>query len=101
SARRGAAKRNGRPLESGMASARTSESHPIQVGWLKTRWPGQIGLTFAPGKKQRSPASGAAWDRDLDRDLADLREKYGATHLVCLLEDAELRELEIEALPEA
>lgn len=76
--------------------ARTSLTHPIRVDWLKIPWPGRVGLTFAPGKKQPNAATGA-WDRDLAVDLAGLRAE-GADHLVCLIEDHELAELSIDGL---
>lgn len=77
---------------------RTSITHPIRVDWLPVPWLGRIGLTFAPGKKQASAQTGP-WDRDLGADLARLRAEYGVSHLICLLEDAELTELSIERLP--
>jgi len=83
--------------------SRTSFSHPIRVGWLPSLpdlGPGRVGLTFAPGKKQRDAATGP-WDRDLDVDLRCLREEFGVEHLVCLLEDQELDSLAIADLPSA
>ncbi len=76
---------------------KTSASHPIRVDWLPLPWPGRVGLTFAPGKKQPSAASGN-WDRDLAADLDRLRTENGAHHLVSLVEDAELHELGINEL---
>lgn len=80
---------------------RTSHSHPISVAWLPTPepWLGKVGLTFAPGKWQPKAASGS-WDRNLALDLARLKHDFDAAHLVCLLEDHELRELRIERLPD-
>ncbi|MCC6214828.1 MAG: cyclin-dependent kinase inhibitor 3 family protein [Polyangiaceae bacterium] len=77
---------------------RTSASDPIRVDFLAgERVPlGRLGLTLAPGK--RSPGLAALWHRDLDADLGRLREHYGATHLVSLLEDRELPLLGIEPL---
>lgn len=77
---------------------KTSASHPIRVDWLPTSWLGDVGLTFAPGKKQADAASGS-WDRDLPADLRRLREDFRTDHLVCLLEDHELGELAIDPLP--
>ncbi|MCZ2110943.1 MAG: hypothetical protein LC118_15475 [Dehalococcoidia bacterium] len=79
---------------------RTSASHPIRVDWLPTPWLGRVGLTFAPVKKQPDAASGS-WDRDLTADIERLRAEFSAAHLVCLLDDSELVELEIEGLPSA
>jgi len=77
--------------------AKTSSSHPLRVDWLRVPWSGQVGLTFAPGKKQLNAATGA-WDRDLDTDLRRLRHDLRVDHLVCLLEDHEFDELEISGL---
>ena len=77
---------------------RTSQSHPIRVDWLPTPWPGNVGLTFAPGKKQKDAITGE-WDRDLETDLLRLKTEHRTGHLVCLLEDAELTQLAIELLP--
>ena len=78
---------------------RTSETHPIEVGWLSDLWPGRVGLTLAPGKQQPGGLSGA-WMRSLELDLQRLRTVYGAQHLVCLLEDRELVKLVISELPQ-
>jgi ADP-ribosylglycohydrolase/protein-tyrosine phosphatase len=77
---------------------RTSESHPIYVDFLPREacaLPGRIGLTFAPGKKDPR----RDWDRDLDADLARLIDHDHATLLVSLVEDHELKLLDIERLP--
>jgi ADP-ribosylglycohydrolase len=76
---------------------RTSATHPIRVDWLPTPWLGRVGLTFAPGKKQTDAATGV-WERDLRADVERLRAGFAADHLVCLLEDAEFAELQIEGL---
>ncbi|MGE4067447.1 MAG: ADP-ribosylglycohydrolase family protein [Vicinamibacterales bacterium] len=78
---------------------RTSLTHPIRVDWLDTPWRGRVGLTLAPGKKQAYPQSGAPWDRDLDADVARLRD-VGTHDLVCLVEDIELEHLSIPDLVE-
>jgi protein-tyrosine phosphatase len=79
---------------------KTSESSPIQVALLAPpSLPGRIGMTFAPGKHQSRMT--AVWRRDLDADLGRLRGEFGATVLVCLLEEHELRAVEIEQLPDA
>ena len=49
---------------------------------------GAIGLTFCPGKKHYGAHEGQ-WDRDLDADLAVIRES-GAEALVTLMEEEEL-----------
>lgn len=80
-----------------MNTPRTSATHPIRVDWLPTPWLGKVGLTFAPGKKQSHSATGA-WERDLATDIERLRREFSANHLVCLLEDPEFAELQIESL---
>ena len=82
-----------------MSEPKTSSSHPIRVDWLPTPWPGQVGLTFAPGKKDNSAYSGA-WDRDLRTDLQRLRNKFLTDDLVSLVEDHELKRLGIADLVE-
>lgn len=80
---------------------RTSDTHPIRADFIKsTEFPvlNQIGMTFAPGKKQGNPVSGAAWDRDLRKDLQFLKLKYDTDILVSLIETAEYEELQINSL---
>ncbi|MBK9342280.1 MAG: ADP-ribosylglycohydrolase family protein [Dehalococcoidia bacterium] len=83
-----------------MSITRTSATHPLRVGWLPTPWLGKVGLTFAPGKKHLEAATGA-WQRDLATDIRRLRDEFSADHLVCLVEDSELKELQIEGLGSA
>lgn len=83
-----------------MADARTSVTHPIEVAWLPLPWPGKVGLTFAPGKKDPAAATGA-WARDLAADLQRLKTVYETAILVSLIEDHELDLLQIQQLPEA
>jgi protein-tyrosine phosphatase len=79
------------------ADARTSGTDPIQVAWLPDRWPGRVGLTFAPGK--RSPSIyGSPWRRDLAADLDRLRDVFALDVLVPLIEDHELQSLQIGGL---
>jgi ADP-ribosyl-[dinitrogen reductase] hydrolase len=61
----------------------------------------RLGLTLAPGKKQANPASGAAWDRDLEADLLRLRAHHLVDVLVSLTEDREHDELAIPELRRA
>lgn len=58
--------------------------------------PGVIGLTLCPGKKD--PARG--WDRDLDRDLAAIRD-WGAEVVVTLIEGHEFALLDVALLSAA
>jgi protein-tyrosine phosphatase len=76
---------------------RTSETHPLQVAWVETNTPGKLGLTLAPGKQQPSLFS-YIWERDLDTDLKDLRQKHGVDLIVPLIEDHELETLGIKDL---
>ena len=76
---------------------RTSTTHPLQIASVRPLpCSGQVGLTFCPGKKQRSAATGA-WDRDLGVDL-DAVAAWGAVAVVTLVEEHELRALQVEHL---
>jgi protein-tyrosine phosphatase len=84
-----------------MRQARTSHSHPIRVDFVTTEkllMPGRIGLTFAPGKKHHGMTG--HWDRDLDADLARLRDEYQTDLLVSLIEEHEFAALQIANLRE-
>lgn len=67
----------------------------LRIDWVRAEelhdeLPGDLGLTFLPGKRgisQRYP--GHVYRRDLDDDLAALRD-VGVGRLVLLVEDAEL-----------
>ncbi|MGG6242823.1 dual specificity protein phosphatase family protein [Nodosilinea sp. AN01ver1] len=79
----------------------TSESLPLRVDFLppdQLPQPGQLGLTIAPGRNDED--SKAIWQRDLQADLARLKDHYGVERLVCLLDAAERRELGIPSLLE-
>jgi ADP-ribosylglycohydrolase/protein-tyrosine phosphatase len=79
----------------------TSKSAPIRVDYLPQHvlgLRGRIGMTFAPGKKDRGVY--AVWDRDLVADLERLRGVYRTNVLVSLVEDPELRLLSIPDLVE-
>jgi protein-tyrosine phosphatase len=78
---------------------RTSESHPLYVDFVQTRgerFPGRLGLTFAPGKCHRSPAGD--WQRDIYKDLRRLREYWQTDVLVSLIEEHEFHSLQIPTL---
>ena len=69
-----------------MVGARTSTTHPLRVDFVDTadlKLPGRLGLTFAPGKKQRHAQTGS-WDRDLEIDLRALKNEGSreAKHLI-------------------
>ena len=75
---------------------KTSATSPIYVDFLDaadTGLAGSIGLTIAPGKKD-----GFLWDRDLDTDLARLRDEYKCDLIVSLMEPHEYEWLGIADL---
>ncbi len=77
--------------------AKTSVTDPLWIGVVKPDLsPGRIGIRLCTGKKD----AGGGWDRDLDLDL-DIVQRWGATTVVTLLEDSELRSLEVTALGDA
>jgi protein-tyrosine phosphatase len=77
---------------------------PLRVDWLgvgSRDGSGDIGLTFLPGK--RGPSfryPGRVYDRDLDADLAALRDA-GVVRLVLLVDDAELERFGTPGRPPA
>ncbi|WP_299195071.1 cyclin-dependent kinase inhibitor 3 family protein [uncultured Amphritea sp.] len=76
---------------------RTSQSHPLQIAEVRAApSQGRIGITFCPGKHDPFAITGA-WARDLDTDL-DLIAEWGATLVVTLVEDFELKELKVPNL---
>ncbi len=77
-------------------TARTSSSHPLQIDAVTVSGGGRVGMTFCPGKKDRHAMTGH-WDRDLEADLASIRE-WGASLLVTLVEDHELALLKVPDL---
>lgn len=74
----------------------TSLTHPLRIDAVAAPGGGLIGMTFCPGKKQRDAASGT-WDRDLDLDLARIRD-WGAVAVVTLMEAHELAKYQVERL---
>ncbi|MBK0052738.1 cyclin-dependent kinase inhibitor 3 family protein [Stenotrophomonas sp. S39] len=77
---------------------RTSLSHPLLIAELPVgALGGAIGVTFAPGKYQEVAMTGA-WARDLDTDVSAIH-RWGAKHLISLLEPWEFEDLRIETLP--
>ncbi len=82
----------------GETAPRTSVSYPIYVDWYDAPAlggaRGRLGMTFAPGKKDKGNT--ATWDRDLDLDMERLRKVERVTTVVCLLQDHELVQLKIQ-----
>lgn len=85
-----------------MDNLKTSQTHPLRVDFVEgeeLRLPGRLGLTLAPGKKQRGALTGD-WGRDLETDLQRLREHYRTDVLVSLIEEHEFEALDIRDLRE-
>ncbi len=85
-----------------MNEVRTSATHPLRVDFVDTtelKLPGRLGLTFAPGKKQRHAFTGV-WERDLATDLIALRDDFKTNLLVSLIEEHEFTHLRIPTLRE-
>lgn len=77
-----------------MSLFQSSSSSPIQIASVPfVHVPGVVGITICPGKKD-----GVKWERDLDTDL-DAIEEWGASAIVCLLEDHEFDTLHVRDLP--
>jgi protein-tyrosine phosphatase len=75
---------------------RTSKTDPLRIASVDIgAGRGKIGVTFAPGKNDRS--YGGLWARDLDADLEAIVD-FGAKALVTLLEQQELARLAITRL---
>lgn len=90
----------GEPSSQVTSVVRTSTSHPLAIGTLETGSNrGRIGVTFCPGKHQQFSMTGT-WQRDLDLDLNAI-VRWGATHLLTLVERWELSDLGVAHLPEA
>lgn len=74
---------------------KTSQSDPLRVDALAAG-AGSIGLCFCPGKHQGGAISGT-WRRDLSTDIAAIR-RWGADHVVTLVEASELDALNVPDL---
>jgi hypothetical protein len=80
-----------------MTQPRTSQTHPLQIAEVRANPShGRIGITFCPGKHDRSAATGA-WARDLATDL-DVIVAWGASLVLTLVEPAELTALQVPDL---
>ena len=78
----------------GMASAKTSVSHPLKINPVSIPdGGGKIGLTFCPGKKHVGSYSGK-WDREIGLDLEQVKA-FGAKALVTLMEGHELEAVKV------
>jgi ADP-ribosyl-[dinitrogen reductase] hydrolase len=75
----------------------TSQTDPLRIAVVPAAG-GEIGLSFCPGK--HAPRfDGGRWRRDLDADLAQIRD-WGAGSVVTLIEDHEFGALCVTALPQ-
>ena len=74
----------------------TSNTHPPHVDLLEFDSGPPLGMTMAPGRRQSSTAG--AVNPALDADLEHLAVHYRTHDLVCLLEDREMRYLNISDL---
>ena len=80
-----------------IGSMKSSVTDPLRIATVSAPGgAGVIGLTLCPGKKD----PGRGWDRDLDTDLAAIRE-WGAEVVVTLVERHELQFLKVSSLPDA
>ena len=79
-----------------MQKERTSDTHPILIDFIDFTWGngGRLGITFAPGKKQRDAMTGI-WHRDLPTDVGRLDNHYQIKPLVSMVEKWEMEELQI------
>lgn len=75
----------------------TSHTRPIRLDTIPPALlptPGRVGMTFAPGKK--GAGLHFEWNRDLEADFTRLRDVYGISAIVNLIEDHEFKLLGIE-----
>lgn len=77
---------------------RTSESDPLHIYTFTVPEGGKIGMTICPGKHAPS-YSGPTWQRDMDRDLDDIKA-WGASSIFTILTAAELEAMAVTALQE-
>ncbi len=77
--------------------ARTSLSHPLEIAELPLAGGGCVGVTFCPGKQDPHSISGP-WDRDLELDVARIRD-WGAELVLTLVETHEFELLAVPHLP--
>jgi ADP-ribosyl-[dinitrogen reductase] hydrolase len=78
---------------------KTSQTHPLQINNVQPPGvPGQIGMTFCPGKVRKHSLSGGEWNRDLATDLAVIQQ-WGARAIVTLMESHELASHQVHDLP--
>ncbi|GGI76964.1 cyclin-dependent kinase inhibitor 3 family protein [Deinococcus wulumuqiensis] len=76
-------------------------SSPIRVDWIPTAlWPGQLGLTFAPGKKGESLLQpGVVHRRSVEGDMQELA-RQGTNVIAPLIEEFEFEMLGMDGYHE-
>ncbi|KAH3732886.1 dual specificity protein phosphatase [Pelomyxa schiedti] len=81
-------------------TTRTSDTHPIYANLvpLPANVSGKMGLTLAPGKVQTGSMTGVNWERDVLKDLTTLKNAYGTSVLVTLMEPFEMANIKISHL---
>ncbi len=81
-------------------TVRTSQTHPLEIATVKASGEGTIGMTLCPGKHQKDAAFGGDWKRDLDADLAVIKE-WGASAVLTLMEEHELKRYRVPGIANA
>lgn len=85
------------PPHANRSSARTSQTHPLQIAEVRAGPTlGRIGITFCPGKHDTMAITGT-WERDLATDL-DAIATWGAKLVLTLVEPFELQALKVPTL---
>jgi len=74
----------------------TSDTDPLRIDAVPAA-AGEIGISFCPGK-HAARLGGGIWRRDLDADLARIRD-WGAVAVLTLIEDYEFDALRVTGLP--
>ncbi len=83
-----------------MSEVKTSQSHPLRIDPVRPEEGfGRIGITLCPGKTDPRGVAGN-WERDLDMDLDKIRA-WGATAVVSLITQEEIRDLKVSGLSRA
>ena len=68
----------------------TSDSHPFHVDMLDDV---KIGMSIAPGRKK------GVYYRDLRKDLLQIRDNYKIDVIITLLQDSDMKNIQISDLP--
>jgi len=78
--------------------AKTSETHPMQVDFVKSSLvlPGRLGMCMCPGRNK--PKKGFRWARDATSDVIRIRDVYRGEVVVSLVRDQEKARMGISDL---